>query len=215
MLLRAIAAAFVLLATLGAQQQPISALVFTLDGRYNSMHSWEADFVQVYTSGLETRTERGHLYLQKPGKMRWNYTAPVKKQFLVSGDKMWQYIAGDASATVLDLKQATDLRTPLRYLLGHLDLPKELNGLSYSGLAPVHPGDAVIHGVPADPETAGWSEVWIEVTPAYEIDRLVIASLDGSRNDIRMSNIHANARIPPGTFTFTPPPGVRVVPGGN
>lgn len=204
-----------LLSWAAAQTQPLGDLVATLDGRYNSMSSWQADFTQTYTSGLSRRVESGHLYLQKPGRMRWDYTQPVVKVFLVNGKKIWQYSAGDPTASVTEVKGASDLRTPLRFLLGHTDLARELDGLSYSGLEPWHPGDSVLHGKPQQADAAGWSEVWIEVTPAYEIDRLVIGGLDGSQNDIRLSRIQPNSKLPKDTFKFVPPPGVRVVAGSN
>lgn len=198
-----------------AQTVPLSSLLFTLDGRYNSMHSWEADFSQTYSSGFTATTEFGHLYLQKPGRMRWEYLQPTRKTFLVNGNKIWQYTAGDAHATLSTVAAASDLRTPLRYLLGHTDLPKELNDISFSGLTPWHAGDYVIHGAPLAAEASAWSEVWIEITPAYEIDRILIASPDGSRNDIRFSHIRPNARFPRSLFDFTAPPGVTVIPGAG
>ncbi len=198
-----------------AQSVTLGELVATVDGRYNSMRSWQADFTQTYTAGLTSRTESGHLYLEKPGRMRWNYDQPQAKQFIVNGNRVWQYTSGDREATETDLKSATDLRTPLRYLLGHTDLARELSGLSYSGLEPWHPGDSVIHGTPPPGEAGTWREVWIEVTPAYEIDRLVIAAEDGSRNDIKLSNIRPNTSLPGSLFLFTPPPGVKLVPGNT
>lgn len=188
-------------------------LVITLNGRYNSIHTWEADFTQVYTAGLTTQTESGHLYLQKPGKMRWDYTEPVKKTFLVAGDTVWQYTAGDRVPTESQVKNLNDLRSPLRFLLGHLDLDKELDQLSFSGMQPWQPGDRVIEGIPKAPvEDAGWRKVWIEVSPAYEITRLVILSLDGSQNDIRFSNIRVNRGLPHDIFTPPHPPSLSLTP---
>jgi len=195
------------------QSPSLHELVITLNGRYNSIHTWEADFTQVYTAGLTTQTESGHLYLQKPGKMRWDYTAPVKKTFLVAGDTVWQYTAGDRAPTESQVKNLNDLRSPLRFLLGHLDLDKELDHLSFSGLHPWQPGDRVIEGIPKGPvEDAGWRKVWIEVSPAYEITRLVILSLDGSQNDIRFSNIRVNRGLPHNIFTPPHPPSPPLTP---
>jgi len=196
------------------QSVPIHELAATLDGRYNSIHSWQADFTQIYEAGLSTRTESGHIFLEKPGKMRWDYQVPQKKVFLVAGDTVWQYTAGDRDATRTSIKNSSDLRTPLRFLLGHTDLNKELADLSYSGLEPIHAGDYVIHGRPPEGEAAGWREVWIECTSAYEIDRLVIGGLDGSRNDIRFSRVEPNRPLPKGIFNFQVPAGVLVVAGG-
>jgi outer membrane lipoprotein carrier protein len=202
------------LATAAAQQQPIGALAFALDGRYNSIHTWTADFEQTFTAGLTSQTQSGRLYLAKPGRMRWEYAQPERKTFLVAGNRVWQYAAGARQATVTALPSSHDLRTPLRFLLGHLDLPKQVKGLSYSGLRPWQAGDAVIHGYPID-SAEGWREVFIEVAPGYEINRLLIVGLDGSQNDIRFSRIRVNTGLPANIFRLTLPKGVAVVPGGE
>ncbi|MGH9476919.1 MAG: LolA family protein [Terriglobales bacterium] len=213
---RAIALSLLLAATLAAQGVSLHQAVITLDGRYNSIQRWEANFTQSFTSGLQTRTESGRLYLQKPGRMRWDYTDPIHKLFLVAGNRVWQYASGDGQATVIQVNQLRDLRTPLRFLLGHTNLEKELDDLSYSGLLPWQKGDTVLHGVPRqEVAAAGWRELFIEFTPQYRINRLLIVGLDGSQNDIRFSAIRVNLPLPKDIFKFTPPPGVRIVPGGR
>ncbi|MGH9468540.1 MAG: LolA family protein [Terriglobales bacterium] len=194
---------------------PLRQAVETLDGRYNSIRTWQADFTQTYTSGLQQQTQSGHLFLEKPGRMCWIYVHPRRKVFLVSGKRVWQYAAGDDEATVMQVSKLSDLRTPLRFLLGHTDLPKELRHLSYSGLIPWHAGDFVIQGQPLQTAaTAGWRALWIEFTPTYRIVRLLIAGLDGSRNDIRFEDIQVNTPLPPQTFRLHLPPGVKIVNGG-
>ncbi|MGH9413385.1 MAG: LolA family protein [Terriglobales bacterium] len=200
---------------LAGQGTPLHEAVITLDSRYNSIHTWQADFTQTYTAGLQQRTEGGHLFLQKPGKMCWIYTHPARKVFLVAGHHVWQYVAGDNEATVMDVQKLSDMRTPLRFLLGHTDLDRELRDISFSGLHPWQAGDKVIHGLPLkDVAEAGWRELWIEFTPSYRIVRLVIAGLDGSRNDIRFSDIQVNTAIASGRFKLHVPAGVKVVHGG-
>ncbi|MGH9488771.1 MAG: LolA family protein [Terriglobales bacterium] len=199
-----------------AQTVPLHLAVETLDSRYNSIRNWEAEFTQIYTSGLQTRTESGRLYLQKPGRMRWDYSDPVHKVFLVAQNRVFQYAQGGNEATVTKVQNLSDLRTPLRFLLGHTELAKELNELSFSGLEPWHKGDMVIHGVPKQAVgEAGWRELWIEFTPQYRIVRLLILGLDGSQNDLRFSGIRVNMRLPGGIFDFKPPAGVKVIPGGG
>lgn len=213
---RFLAALALLSAALAAQTVPLREAVLTLDGRYNSIRNWQAEFEQTFTSGLQTRTESGYLYLEKPGRMRWDYTDPVHKVFLVAGNRVWQYAAGNGEATVTKVDTLSDLRTPLRFLLGHTNLEKELDHLSYSGLHPWRAGDMVIHGVPRqEVAAAGWRELFLEFTPQYRIDRLLIVGLDGSQNDIRFRDIRVNTRLPKDIFKFTPPPGVTLVPGGG
>lgn len=190
----------------------VASLARVVDGRYNSLKTLKAHFVETYSEGNQTRTESGTLYLRKPGRMRWQYEQPQKKLFLVDGHHVWLYVAGDQQAQRSDLKHAEDLRTPLRFLLGHTHLEKELAGLSYGGLNPLQPGDAVLRGVPTR-MTDQYREVILEVTPAYNINRIVIRGVDGSQTDIRLSDIEANLPLPANLFQFTAPPGVSVVAG--
>ena len=190
----------------------VSQLADRVDHRYNALKTLEARFVEIYAEGNQNRAESGTLYLSKPGRMRWQYEQPQRKLFLVDGHHVWLYVAGDRQAQRSDLKNSDDLKTPLRFLLGHTHLKKELGGLSYGGLNPMHAGDTVIRGVPTR-MTDQYREVILEVTPSFLIDRIVIRGVDGSQTDIRLSAIQPNAPIAESLFHFTPPPGVTVVAG--
>jgi outer membrane lipoprotein carrier protein len=207
-----LAALFLICVTAKPQSLPIDRLVAIVDARYNSLTTLRANFLEIYTEGNEARTESGVLYLQKPGRMRWDYLQPQHKLFLVDGRNAWVYIDGDQQAERTSLKTFSDLRTPLRFLLGHTNLRRELADLSYGGLDPLQPGDVVMRGVPRFLSDQ-FSEMLLEITPAYDITRIVIRARDGSQTEIRLSNIEANRRLPAGLFRFTPPPGVRVVTG--
>jgi len=190
----------------------ISELASRVDHRYNSLKTLQAHFVEIYSEGNQNRTESGTLYLSKPGRMRWQYEQPQQKLFLVDGHHVWLYVSGDQQAQRSDLKSSDDLKTPLRFLLGHTHLKKELGGLSYGGLNPLHAGDAVIRGVPTR-MTNEYREVILEVTPDYQIDRIVIRGVDGSQTDIRLSAMQPNAPIAERLFHFSVPKGVTVVAG--
>lgn len=190
----------------------ISHLADHVDHRYNSLKTLEAHFVEIYSEGNQSRTESGTLYLRKPGRMRWQYEQPQKKLFLVDGHHVWLYVEGDQQAQRSDLKNSEDLKTPLRFLLGHTHLKKELAGLSYGGLNPLHAGDAVIRGVPTR-MTDQYREVILEVSPTYQINRIVIRGVDGSQTDIRLSGMQPNTPIAESLFHFVPPKGVAIVAG--
>ena len=181
--------------------QSNDAVVRRVDDHYNHLSSLRARYVEQYSGMGMNKTETGTLLLKKPGKMRWSYDEPVGKVFVLDGKYAWFYTPGDAQAQRVPAKELDDLRSPLRFLLGHLELNKELDQLSFSGMPPWQPGDRVIEGIPKGPvEDAGWRKLWIEVSPAYEITRLVILSLDGSQNDIRFSGIRVNQGLPKGIF---------------
>jgi len=61
-----------------AAKPPIDRFVESVQQRYDRVRDFSADFVQTYSGGvLRTSTsERGKVFIKKPGKMRWEYAAP-------------------------------------------------------------------------------------------------------------------------------------------
>ena len=73
------------------------ALARALQQRYQTITDFSADFVHTYRGGvLRTQTrERGTVKIKKPGKMRWVYTAPERKEFVSDGVKIYSHIPQD------------------------------------------------------------------------------------------------------------------------
>ncbi len=113
---------------LAAQEN--DAVVRRVDDHYNHLSSLRAHYTERYSGMGMDRTEEGTLLLKKPGRMRWSYAAPVGKVFVLDGKFAWFYTPGDAQATRVPAKQLDDLRSPLRFLLGHTQLKKELDNLT-------------------------------------------------------------------------------------
>ncbi len=164
--------------------------------------------------GLD-RTESGTLTLRKPGRMRWAYDAPAGKLFLLNGKDAISYTPGDPQANRLPAKQLDDLRSPLRFLLGHTDLNKELDHLS---AAPVENNLYSLAGAPHGPAGSPAQrirQVTLVVDGQGLIHSLQIDEVDGSITTFTFSDGHENLPTPDTLFTFTPPPGVTVVNSPN
>ena len=103
-----------------------------MDDHYNHLHTLRARYTEHYTGMGLDRTESGTLTLKKPGLMRWSYDAPTGKLFVLDGKFAWFYTPGDAQVSRAPAKQLDDLRSPLRLLLGHTQLAKELEQIATS-----------------------------------------------------------------------------------
>ena len=96
------------------------AAVERVNGYFNSVSTLVGNFVQV---GPDRKRLEGDFYLQKPGKVRFDYDPPSPVELIADG----------SSVVVRDRKLATqDLyplsQTPLRFLLAEkLDLLKDTN----------------------------------------------------------------------------------------
>jgi outer membrane lipoprotein carrier protein len=182
-----------------------------IDARYNGMKSLRADFTENYSGAGIQRSESGTLLLKKPGKMRWDYTSPRKKLFLIDGGTAWFYEPGERQARRTVVKKLEDLRSPLRYLLGRTRLEKELRGLSLAvDVTPEKAGDVVLRGIPVGMEDR-ISEVLLESDGQGFLQRIVMDELDGSRTEFRLEQQQENVAIKDAEFRFQPPAGVEVL----
>jgi outer membrane lipoprotein carrier protein len=192
---------------------PVREAAKRIDARYNSMRSLRAEFTEIYSGGGTTRTESGILYLKKPGRMRWDYQTPEKKLFVTDGKTAWFYVPGERQARRTELKKLDDLRSPLRYLLGHTKLEKEFRGLSLApDVPPQEAGDVVLRGVPKGMEDS-ISEVILESDAEGYLRRIRIDELDGSQTEFRLAGQRENVPVSDKQFRFRPPAGVEVLRG--
>ena len=156
------------------------------------MKSLRADFTEIYSGGGIRRSESGTLWIKKPGKMRWDYASPQKKIFVTDGATAWFYVPGERQARRTSLKKLDDLRSPLRYLLGHTKLEKELRGLSLApDVQPETAGDVVLRGIPVGMEDR-ISQVLLESDGQGYLRRIVMEELDGSRTEFRLEDQQEN-----------------------
>ena len=56
-----------------------------VDRHYNQLRSLKASFSETYQGMGMKRTESGTLLLVKPGRMKWDYSSPPGKIFLLDG----------------------------------------------------------------------------------------------------------------------------------
>jgi len=194
---------------LHAQQHAQSAqdVAKRVDQHYNQLHSLRAGFSESYQGLGIQRSESGTLLLLKPGRMRWEYSSPAGKLFLLDGKYAWFYTRGDPQVQRIPSKQLDDLRSPLRFLLGHTELAKELNHLT---LAAASNGRFTLTGQPKGQE-ARVARLSLTVTADGAITAIEIEETDGALTHFTFNGEQPNAAIPAQVFHFTPPPGVPVL----
>jgi outer membrane lipoprotein carrier protein len=191
-----------------AYAQENDTVVRRVDDHYNHLASLRAHYVERYSGMGTDRAEEGTLLLKKPGRMRWSYAEPVGKVFVLDGRYAWFYTPGDAQATRVPAKQLDDLRSPLRFLLGHTQLKKELDNLTV-----VAEGSGFrITGVPK-----GMAQrvklLTLGVTAAGAIETMRLEEVGGAVTEFTFSEMQENVPVKDADFVFTPPVGVAVVNG--
>jgi outer membrane lipoprotein carrier protein len=179
-----------------------------VDKYYNGLHSLRTAFTESFHGMGIDREESGSLLLRKPGKMRWSYSHPAGKVFVLDGKYAWFYSPGNAQVERVSASQLDDLRSPLRFLLGHTQLQKELEGLTLSS----GPDGLLLAGVPKGMEKRV-EKIVLGVSPEGVIHSMSITETDGAQTAFTFTDSVADAPAPDSEFVFHPPAGVPVVDG--
>lgn len=184
------------------------AIIRKVDNHYNHLSSLRARYTEQYSGMGMTKTETGTLLLKKPGRMRWSYDTPAGKVFVLDGKYAWFYTPGDAQAQRIPAKELDDLRSPLRFLLGHTQLKKELNNLT------VTPDGTRfrITGVPKGMEQRV-KLLTLDVTAEGAIETMKLEEVGGAVTSFNFSDMVENVPVKSSDFVFTPPAGVTIVKG--
>jgi len=177
-----------------------------VEGYLGGLSSWSADFAQTIGDGHGNvlRSAAGHLYLQRPGKFRWDYTDPSEQLVLADGSKVWFYDKDLAQANVRDM-DATLASTPAMLLSSSDPVSSQFDisslpaseGLEWYRLTPKHSG-------------TDFQSVKIGFSKGELAQMLLVDKLNQVTR-LTFSAAKRNQQFPPDLFSFTPPEGVDVI----
>jgi outer membrane lipoprotein-sorting protein len=167
----------------------------------SSLQTLVGNFVQVGPDGSKTK---GDFYVQKPGKMRFEYDAPSPIDIIADG----------SSVAVRDRKLATQdiyplSQTPLRYLLSdRIDLLKDTNVVSVTA-------DDVFVSVTIEEKQAliGTSRLMLMVgAKDGQLKQWTVTDPQGYDTTVAVYNLDSNKKVDPGLFkidftNYGTPPG--------
>jgi len=197
-----------------AQSQPApGALARSLQQRYQGIKDFSADFVHAYEGGVLRKqiTERGKLQVKKPGKMRWEYTAPEEKLFVSDGVKMYSYIKQDKQVIVSDIPAADQATTPTLFLAGKGSLTRDFIPSFVDAPAGSPPGSQGLKLVPkARQREYDWLTLVVDPV-SLGIRGLVTVDAQGGTSRFSFTNLKENVGMADKAFEFKMPRGVDVV----
>jgi outer membrane lipoprotein carrier protein len=185
----------------------VDELIKQVQDRYNGARSLAVNFVENYSiQGHPRPPEAGTLTLRKQGKMRWDYTRPVGKLFVSDGKNVYLYTARDNRVEKVPLKDTEDMRAPLAFLLGRLDMKKEFRDFE------THPGDGGTWlEASARNERVPYEKVDMFIAADGSIRELKVVGRDESVLSFSFSDERLNPRVSDALFHFSIPPGAEVV----
>jgi outer membrane lipoprotein carrier protein len=185
------------------------ALAKELQAHYQSIRDFSADFVQNYQGGvLKTKTqESGTVAVKKPGKMRWTYTKPERKEFVSNGVKLYAYIPEDKQVTVTNVD--TLASTPDQFLSGRGDIARDF-AASY---VDTPSGFVSLKLVPRRSEQE-YEYLIVTLDPVtLQIRALTARDHQGGESTFTFTSMKENKGLSDKDFEFRPPRGVTVTDG--
>lgn len=192
--------------------KPVEEYIGKLESSYRDVKTLKAEFTQTYIADGRSRVETGTVYFARGGRMRWDYREPEEKLFLSDGKKIMLYVPAEKQLTRSPAKSSEDARVPFRLLLSRLNLRRVFGRIEFAGQALTpQPGNEVLRAFPKREDESNFQEVFFELTPAFDIRKLVIRYPDHSSMEFTFNAIDRNVRLDPRLFQFTPPAGTEVI----
>ena len=173
---------------------------------FNKVQRYSARFDQVTLDEAMNQIQEssGNLWIERPGKFRWNYTAPYEQHIVGDGKEVWVYD--------VELKQAAVRR---------------MEGALGATPAILLSGKGVLESVFVIKDLGRQGEIdWLLLTPkkndgGFEKIRigfgkgriLTLEMVDGFGQTTRVTlrDAKENVQIDAGKFSFKPPAGVDVI----
>jgi outer membrane lipoprotein carrier protein len=189
-------------------KQPPEALAKALQTRYQSIRDFSADFVQSYRGGvLKTQIrESGTVAVKKPGKMRWTYSKPERKELVSDGQKIYWYVPDDKRVEVRDV--ASQATTPDLFLSGRGNIDRDFTP-SYADATV--PGTVALKLVPRKTESE-FQFLVVSLDPeTLQFRALTTRDHQGGESTFTFTNMRENRGLTDRDFVFRVPGGVTVV----
>ena len=205
-----VAIAFFAPLAFSAEALDIPKILQGIEDRYNHTQTLQLSFAETYRLQGRARVEKGELFLRKPGKMRWQYTAPAGKLFVSDGKFIYSYTAQENRAEKMKMKEADDLRAPLAFLLGKLHFADDFR--EFRGQA--EEGGVYITAIPKS-DKLPYSEISFLAAPDHSIRRLEVKGQDNSLLTFVFDNEKKDPPLQDSLFHFEVPPGAEFIDSSN
>jgi outer membrane lipoprotein carrier protein len=188
-------------------------LAQSLQRKYDTIRDFSTDFVHNYKSGAlrKQMTEKGHLLIKKPGKMRWEYTAPEQKLFVSDGVKIYSYIPQDKQVVVSNVPKDDTASAPALFLAGKGNLVRDFTPSLTDVPAGMPPGTKALKLVPKTPQPDyDWIVLLVDQS-TLGLRGLISTDAQGGTSTFSFANLKENVNLADKEFAFQMPRGVDVV----
>jgi outer membrane lipoprotein carrier protein len=193
-------------------EKGVAKVVRALEARYRGAENFRAVFLERRSEGRGSlQLESGTLYIQRPGRMRWEYEAPEKKLFLVDAKYAWFYVPADRTVTKAVVRQSDDERIPLLLLTGKTSLGRVCRRIELADVHVEASGDTALRCLPARAGEQDYKEAVFEVDAESHLVRLLVREAGDVETEFHFGKWEENLPLDRALFQFLPPKGTTIV----
>jgi outer membrane lipoprotein carrier protein len=178
-------------------EQPMQALRTFFAGLETLQADFEQQVVDEY--GRTQQSSRGHMWIMRPGRFRWDYEEPYRQQIVADGTRLWSYDEDLEQVTVQTAGEVLTA-TPAMLLSGEQPL-EQVFTLEDDG-------DSVRLLPKSDDSNITALSLYLEAGVLQEI---TAQDSFGNTTTFRFSKLERNPSLPVDLFVFVPPAGADVV----
>ena len=173
---------------------------------FNDLDTLQADFDQQVMDGNRQllQSSKGHMWIQRPGRFRWNYESPYRQQLVADGKHFWSYDEDLEQVTVQPAAEVIT-STPAMLLSG---------GKPLESLFTIEPSSATedSQSVVLVPKSDDSNVIRLSVHFTGKLlTRIDAEDSFGNTTLFSFTNMQRNSRLDSTLFSFTPPAGTDVI----
>ncbi|RMF88014.1 MAG: outer membrane lipoprotein carrier protein LolA [Nitrospinota bacterium] len=192
----------------GALALPLSTVLERAQQRYAETKTLQAEFQQtsLIKSVGEEQQARGIVYIQKPGRMRWEYRSGENQILVTNGETLWFYFPEEHQVIQERLDRVFQSRAPALFLAGEGKLEELFTVQAVEGA-----DSPTLRLLPKTPHPM-LQELVVRFDPqTWDVVESQTRDFLGNVTTIRFHNIRVNVPLSPALFHFQIPPGTEVI----
>jgi outer membrane lipoprotein carrier protein len=215
----ACAAAPLLVSSSGAAQQDPAAVLDRAVATYANVTTAQGTFEQSITNPLTgtANAARGDFVQQRPSRLSVRFTEPAGDRIVADGKWVWVYVPSSAPGQVIRMPVSDGRTSPaagtvsIDFITQFLSGPTNRYVVTGAGPDTVAGRNThVIVLVPRHAEQIVKAKLWVDDTDGV-VRQFEVTDQSGTLRHVRMVKETFNGPVDHAAFSFTPPPGVKVV----
>jgi len=179
-----------------------------LDDFFTKVTTMQANFVQEIRDekGKFRQKSMGKMYLQRPGRFRWEYTKPDKHLIVSDGGSVWIYDEDLDQVTVKSMK-STLASAPVGLLLNKQPVNQQFQVTAMKSTGRLDWFHLIPHKKDSD-----FTSMDIAIDQKG-IQEMILQDKFGQETAIHMNTVKIDPKINAQQFRFTPPAGADIIKG--